>query len=385
MKKWFWTVLLLVCTLAFVLFTLEDPGFIVIGRGTWTIETSLSAVIIALILVWLFVRLLEMLWRLPLYLFYHRVIRQKSAQESLHHGLLTLIQGQWQNAEKNFLKAVSLGNLSDLHYFGVAYAAFQQHNTVRATKHLGKVRPQESMVVALFESKLHVQQQNLPLALEKAQRAHALAPKNIEILLILQTLYVALEKWQALLTLLPKLRKCKVLSPEQRLQLENQANIAIIHHTLHAHPSQAAKIWSNIPKSTRLRPALVKIYVEHLIMAGDAMTAEPLLRESLKYQWDTELLRLYGQIETTNTRQQISYAENWLKHHDSELVLLQILGQLCLRNRLWDKAQQYLEKSANIAPNSYTYQLLGDLSVQKGEQAQAITYYQQGLHHVPPC
>ncbi len=378
MKKWLIALFLLSGTVIFILFSLEDPGFIVIGRGSWTVETSLSAFFIALILAWLIIRLLEILWHLPLRLFYNHSIRQKKSQESLIRGLLTLIQGEWKKSEQIFLKNISLGTLSSLHYFGAAYAAYQQKSPSRATDYIKKLNC-PAMPIALFEAKLQLQQQNLPTALEKAEIAHSLAPKNDEILSILIKLYVQLAEWQALLTLLPKMRKSKILSAEQRQHLENRANIALIHHTLRKNPTQAAKIWSQIPKVTRLRPDLVKIYVEHLISSGDATIAEPLLREALKYQWDVDLLSLYGKVETTNTRQQINYAESWLKHHDSDLVLLQTLGHLCLRNRLWDKAQEYLEKSAKLAHSPQTYKLLGDLSVKKGKQLQAIDYYQRGL------
>ncbi|RKZ77770.1 MAG: hypothetical protein DRR19_27455, partial [Candidatus Parabeggiatoa sp. nov. 1] len=103
--KWFITLLfiILATAVAFVLLSLKDPGFIVIGRGAWTLETSLSVFILALILAWLVVviliRLLRILWRLPLRLFYN----QQKADESLVRGMLALIQEQWRNAEQTFL------------------------------------------------------------------------------------------------------------------------------------------------------------------------------------------------------------------------------------------------------------------------------------------
>lgn len=108
------------------LFSLEDSGFIVIGRGAWTIETRLSVFILALVLgvlaIYTLFRLLLMLWRLPLRLFHN----QQKADESLVRGFLALIQGQWQNAEHSLLKTVSVGELSVLHYLGAASAAYQQ-------------------------------------------------------------------------------------------------------------------------------------------------------------------------------------------------------------------------------------------------------------------
>lgn len=382
--KWFITLLfiILATAVAFVLLSLKDPGFIVIGRGAWTLETSLSVFILALILAWLVVviliRLLRILWRLPLRLFYN----QQKADESLVRGMLALIQEQWRNAEQTFLRTISPGELSALHYVGAAYAAYQQQAPARAAEYFSNAQnslPKETVALILFEAKLQLQQHDLPAALEKTREARQLAPKHEGGLLLLLTLYMQLADWQALLELLSEVRKRKALPPEQIQRLENRASIALINHTLRASPLQATKIWAQIPKMMRLRPAVLKVYVKHLIAAGDATTAEPLVREAMKYQWDTDLVTLYGALETSHTSQQISYAEGWLKNHGKDPALLQTLGYLCLRNRLWDQAQKYLDESVYLAQSPKTYQLLGELLTQKGKLTQATEYYRQGL------
>ncbi len=392
MRRWFFTLLLILsATAAFFWFFLDDPGFIVIGRGAWTVETSLSAFVIALVLggfgVYSVFRLLLNLLRLPLLFFRgNSVHQQEKAHDFLVHGLLALILGQWQKAEKVLLKNISLGELSALHYLGAAYAASELKDSSRVGNYLDKARDnlskQDVVAITLFDAKLEWQHDNYSAALEKAQAAYSLAPKHCEVLLLLVRLYVQLTDWQALLKLLPEVRKHKVLPVDEILDLDDRANIAVIQESLRNDPVKANKIWSQIPKATRLRPVLVKVYVEHLMAAGDAMTAEPLLREALKYQWDADLLTLYGALETANTSQQISSAEGWLKYHDKDAVLLRTLGHLCLRNRLWGKARQYLEESVKVEPSVKTFQVLGDLSVQTGDLAEANGYYQRGLQLV---
>jgi HemY protein len=380
--KWF-TLFFVAMLASLSWFFLEDPGFIVIGHGAWTIETSLSAFIIALLLVYLILRIFMILIRFPLRFFQNRFkVQQEKAQESLLRGLLALIQKQWQQAEQAFLKNVSAGELESLHYLGVAYAANKQQLSSRfndAMEATRKSLPKDNLTVLLFEAQLHLEQHDLLAALEKTQAAYTLAPKHEQVLLLLLTLYTQLADWQALLGLLPELRKRKLLSAEQLQGLENRASIELIHHTLRTHPSQVTTVWSRMPKMMRLRPVILQVYIKHLMNSGDAATAEPLLREALKYQWDTNLVALYGELETPNTSQQISYAETWLKNHAQDTVLLQTLGQLCLRNRTWDKAQQYLESNISFSPTPKTYQLLAELSIQKGDPVQANEYYRRGL------
>lgn len=382
MKKLIYLLLIIVIMVAFVWFFRDDPGFIVVGWGAWSVETSLSLFLLVLVIdglvIYILARLLHALWNLPMRLFYN----QQKAEESLVYGGLALIQGQWQKAEHSLLKTLSLGELSALHYLGAAYAAHQQHEAIRAKDYFAKARhffPQELLALTVFEAKLQLQQNDLPAALESALKAQNINPKNDEVLLLLIALYVQLADWPALLKILPSARKRKVLSTEQLQDLEDRASIALIVNTIRVNPSQASQVWSRLPKITRLRPIILKIYVEHLMTVGDATEAEPLLREGLKYHWDADLLALYGTLETTNTSQQINYAETWLKSHEQDPILLQILGQLCLRNRLWDKARQYLDNSLRLAAHPKTYQLLGELSEQQRDLAQANHFYRRGM------
>jgi HemY protein len=365
--KWLIT-LLLILTVA-VIFTLSamiDPGFVVIGRGGWTIETTLSVFVIGLVMGWFLLhhllRLLRLLWQLPSRFGKRSTWQlQQKAQTSLLRGVLALLERDWQTAEQSFLKAVSPNELSMLHYLGASYAASQLRENSRVMNY-----------------QLHWQQQNLPAALQITLRAHSLAPKN-ENLIRLLSLYLQLADWPALLELLPEIRKRKALPVEQIQRLENRASVALIQYTLRTNPKQAANWWSQIPKAIRLRPVVLKVYIQHLIGVKEMTSAESLLKEALKYHWDADLIRLYGDVETTHLSQQISYAEGLLKGHEKDPVLLLTLGRLCMQNQLWGKAQQYLEASSHLAPSPVTYKVLGDLYTQLEEQGKAGEYYRRGL------
>jgi len=388
--KWLVTLLLILTTaITFTLLALEDPGFVIIGRGHWTIETTLSFFVILVtlgsLLLYGLLRFLVTLWQLPAHFLRQRTTQQQHQhQEIFLQSLFTLLESRWAEAEAKLLKVVSTASppLATLCYFGATYAAFRQQAPDRAQGYLNEIRfhfPQEELSITLLQAQLQRAEHNLPASLTQALYLRTLAPKHNAVLLLLLTLYLQLADWPALLELLPELRKRKLLTVVQIQQLENRASIALIHHTLRTNPVQAATLWSQIPKTTRLRPVVLKVYVKHLITAGDVITAEPLLRESLKYHWDADLVTLYGELETPNTSQQINSAESWLKTHETDPVLLLTLGRLCLRHRLWGKAQQYLETSAHLQPQPLAYQLLGNLLTQQEDPLKAADYYRRGL------
>lgn len=71
MKRLFFFILVLLAgATSFTLFALEDPGYVVIGRGTWSLEMTLSLLIWLIVVggisFYLVVKCLHYLWRLPM-------------------------------------------------------------------------------------------------------------------------------------------------------------------------------------------------------------------------------------------------------------------------------------------------------------------------------
>lgn len=367
-----------------VFFSHEDPGFVVIRRGNWVIETSLSVFIIAMALTGLAIyasfKFIGYIWRFPT-LFLEKRHTQKT-NEALLRATLSLLQDKWRKAELILSKSAPTSDVALIHYLGAAYSAYQQQEPGRAEEYLAEARllaDQNPLPVELFAAKLQLQHHLLPSARRSAQTAYELAPKQEEVLALLYQVHLQLAEWEELLNLLPELRKRKVLETDALQQLEQQASIAFIQQTLQQDVKQMSVVWDNLPKTARLKPDVLKVYVNHLFVKGDIDVAEQLIRETLKYHWEEELVALYGALETVNTAQQINQAESWLKNHHDDAVLLATLGRLCVRSRSWAKAKQYLDASVIRTPNPMAYQLLGDLSLKMGESEAAMRYYQQGL------
>jgi len=74
-------------------------------------------------------------------------------------------------------------------------------------------------------------------------------------------------------------------------------------------------------------------------------------------------------------------AEKWLQDYGSSDVLLLALGRICIRLKLWGKAQNYLEASIGIRPSAETCLELANLlsRTELNEPEKACQYYKQGL------
>ena len=67
------------------------------------------------------------------------------------------------------------------------------------------------------------------------------------------------------------------------------------------------------PRLWRQDPGLLNRYVEILLQHKCIDDAAPLLVAAINLNWDHRLLRLYGRLEMSDTKQQLKQAEKWLK------------------------------------------------------------------------
>ena len=365
---------------------LQDPGFVVIGRGGMVLETSLSVfgflLLLAFFVFYLLLRLLIWLWGLPERLQAgSEVRRQEKRYQSLVQGLAALSEGYWKRAEQALLR----GTPESAHYLFSAYAAQQRGEQVPRDEHLAAARQDleaEYLLPArLFEARLYLEQGQTTDALGLLTELHGAAPRHPRVLALLQEAYERQQSWGNLYKLLPELRKRKVISAQQMQELEARCINGLLRQAAAQGGNALDATWNNLLKLQRLNPRVAALYARHLVQRGQHDSAEAVLRESIKHHWHAQTVRWYSLVEA-DPAQQLNHAEKWLKGHEQDPVLLLTLGRLCMRNRLWGKSLQYLETSLHLRPAPETYQVLGELQTQIGEMLRAADYYLKGLQLV---
>ncbi len=148
----------------------------------------------------------------------------------------------------------------------------------------------------------------------------------------------------------------------------------------YANSSKLEQTWNDIPARLRKELYLLETYTLEKMRFGESADCEILLRNSLKKQWDNEIVRLYGLVAAADTARQLNFAEYLAKSHSSNPVLLLTLGRLSMRNGLWGKAEAYLKESLQLQPYPETYRELAILLEKQGDYSAAASYYQQGLN-----
>ncbi len=376
--------LILSAAVGFALFAQQDPGFVVIGRGAITIEMTLTIFLIVSLcgfgLIYFILRGATAIWRLPERWHLNRQSRMNGrAQIALQQGLSLLLQGLWQESERQLLRTYP----QYLHYLSAAYAAHQRQDRVKRDNYLDRafesVSNENRLSVLLMQAEFQILDNQANVALASLKQLREQIPRSPRVLFLLSQAYQQLENWQAVWQLLPDLKKRQVLSNADLQILEIKCAQHLIQQAAIQSTPALTAAWEKLPKPLRLQSQVAHTAAEQFIQQGLFEQAENLLYDALKVQWNGQLVLLYADLGVSNAAQQLNRAENWLKGREKDPYLLLALGRLSMRSRLWGKAQQYLEASLNSHPLAATYLTYGDLLSQLGETSQSAEYYRKGL------
>lgn len=91
--------------------------------------------------------------------------------------------------------------------------------------------------------------------------------------------------------------------------------------------------------------------------------------------WQPDLVAIYGRLANEGQTARIAKAEAWLRLHPDDARLLIALGRMCLRQRLWGKAQSYLEASLSVEPTQEAHLELAHLLDQLDRTEEANKHY----------
>ncbi|OAI02451.1 heme biosynthesis HemY N-terminal domain-containing protein [Methylomonas methanica] len=366
----------------------NDPGYVLIGFGHWSLETSLTvfavAQVIGFFFLYNFFRLMGVLIRMPnQFAKRRRNIRFNRSQEALVAGLFDAADGNWERAEKVLIKHAAHSGAPLLHYLTAARAAQSRGALDKRDEYLQKASEQSSdtnMTVGLTQAELHLSEKQFEQALETLGKLHSINPGHARVLKMMHQAYQHLGDWEGLSKLLPSLQQHKVLMETEVKLLETETFSRLLKQTIAQGDRQTIQTcWEGIPDHIKALPGIANIYFAAMIAAGAGASVESAMLKQLGRHWDDTLLVLVSNIEAEDKAKQLQSVEQWLAVYPSNAVLLRVLGKLALKAEQMEKAEQYLLKSLNTEASVATYQLLGELLFTKGDKDQACDYFKRGM------
>jgi HemY protein len=366
----------------------DSPGYVLIGIGTWSLETSLLAFLIGLVvsffLGYMFFRFTGWLLRLPWQLKNRRKsIKFNRSQEALIAGLVGTAEGKWEQAERVLIKHASNSGSPLLHYLTAAKAAQSRGALDKRDEYLKKAAskaPGSDVAIGLTQAELHLSANQFEQALETLTKLHSIDGTHATVLKLMHQTYQRLGDWQGMRKLLPLLNKNKILMETEIKQLEVDAFGGLLKQTIkQGNLDELRLLWTEIPNHIKKNPSVAAIYFAEMMNRKLDSEIEKELEDVLAISWDETLLLLFSNLQSADVNKQLEIAETWLPHHHSDSLLLTILGKLSFKSQDYEKAEKYLSRSITVDPSVQAYRLLGDLWTVQGDDHQANKCYKQGL------
>lgn len=366
----------------------ENPGYVLIGIGFWSMETSLIVFVIGLIMgfyvLYIFFRFLGWLLRLPGQIKNRgKNLNFNRSQEALIAGLVDSAEGNWEKAEKVLIKHASHSGAPLIHYLTAARAAQSRGALDKRDEYLKQAAaqaPGSDVAIGLTQAELHLSEKQFEQALETLTRLHTIDPTHASVLKLLHQGYQQAGDWEGVRKLIPSLNTHKVLMEAEIKLLETEAYSKLLKQAAgRGSVNDLESLWSEIPEYIRNMKGVSAIYFAAMIDLGAGAKIEGALSRALSTTWDQTLVVLFGNVQSIDVVRQLETAEQWLPMHPRDAIFLTILGKLSIKCGDEQKAASYLAKSLSIEPTVPAYQIMGDLLFAQGDKDKASECYKQGL------
>ncbi len=369
-----------------------DPGYLLIAFGSYTFETSLFALIVALGVIYLVVRLslLVFHWINPWQLV--RAGRNLSNQRKAKarsrtvEGLLYFARGNWQSSYSLLKKGMKDRDASVVNYLAAAYAAYQLDNKddwIQCLEQAEKDYPTARSTVNSLKAQLLFKSNQLEQCLAVLEQMKKSSLNDATLLQLLKEVYIKLEDWKQLNALLPTLQKLKIIDHEEIELIQMRVFMEEMYAAFGKVEKEAdkknavtelAKLWKKAPSTYKEDEKVVKHYADLLQKLDAKPIAARIIEAALSKNWSDTLVTIYGEQDFGNSPQQLIHAESWLKSRPGNATLLLSLGRICMRNELWGKAKEYYEASIKISPSADCYGELSRLLKNLGEVEASEAY-----------
>jgi len=389
MKRLAWLlVLVLALALAGVLF-IHDPGQVSLSFMGWQIETNFVLFAVALVALYLVVRILLRTFGgvigLPRWWRERWGRRRKArARKELETGLVDFSEGRWGLSERKLIRHAADSDIPLINYLAAAQAAQRQGDLERRDKHLRSAHaamPKAQMAIGLTQAELQMMAGQFEQALATLRNLHEMEPGHEHVTRLLAHVYRQVGDWEGLMLLLPALRRMKVqqLPESELISLEVDALLGRLRMAEAEGLSVVTRLWMEARRPIAERDEVTAGYVRILCRLGEFKTAAELLQRRLKARWSDELLLLWGQIAHPDPQAALARAENWLKTQPDSVPLLLATASLAEAQGQLDKARELLEKAVLLEPSAMAHRLLGQISLTMHDSEAAARHFAEAL------
>nr|WP_113866030.1 protoheme IX biogenesis protein HemY [Brenneria salicis]NMN90162.1 HemY protein [Brenneria salicis ATCC 15712 = DSM 30166]RBP63217.1 HemY protein [Brenneria salicis ATCC 15712 = DSM 30166]RLM30886.1 protoheme IX biogenesis protein HemY [Brenneria salicis ATCC 15712 = DSM 30166] len=339
-------------------------GYVLIQTDNYNIETSVTG--LAIMLVLLFLILLAVEWII------RRVFRtgartrgwflgrkRNRARKQTKAALLKLAEGDYRQVEKLMTRNADHAEQPVVNYLLAAEAAQQRGDEFRTKQYLeraAEIADSDPLPVDITRVRIQLARHEDHAARHGVDRLLEVAPRHPEVLRLAEQAFLRTHAYSALLDILPAMRKLPSYDEAHVRQLQQQAYIGLMDQAMADGGNEGLKQWWNSQsRKVRHEVPLQVAMVEHLIECDDHDTAQKIILDGLKRQYDERLILLMPRLKAGNPDQLEKMLRQHIKQHGATPLLSSTLGQLLMKHGEWQQASDAFRDALAQRPDAYDY------------------------------
>jgi HemY protein len=391
MRLLLWLVALMAAAIGIAVTARFNPGNVVFFYPPHRIDMSLNLFVVLAALLFLvlygLVRAIAGTLQMPQRVTaYRQRKREREGNKGLRDALKALFEGRFGHAEKAAIRAAELPENGGLAALIGARAAHRMREPARRDAWLAGIVHDSSLKTArlMTVTELLVDEHRPEGALEAVAELNASGQRHIHALQWSMKANQQARNWPEVLRLVRILDKRKALHPALSARLREMSYEALLSEGAHDAES-IRRVWATVPLEDRSKPYIAARAATTFNASGLHDEARAIAEEALKAGWDERLVRAYrdaaGPPGSQTLLAQIENGEAWLRQRPNDPVLALTLGSLCLRQKLWGKAQRYLELALSDATDPpmvrEAHLKLAQMHEALGQPDEAAAHYRQ--------
>lgn len=392
MRIFLWIVALMAAAIGIAVTARFNPGNVVLFYPPHRIDLSLNffcVLLLALfVLLYLVIRAVRATVKMPRKVAaYRQHKREREGNKGLREAAKALFEGRFGHAEKAALRAAELPENAGVAALIGARAAHRMRQSARRDQWLARINDDPAMKTArlMTMTELLVDDHQPEAALAAVRELNASGTRHIHALQWSLKAQQQAKNWPEVLRLVRSLDKHRALHPALSSRLRELAYEDLLTDKSHDAES-LQRVWSTVPTADRIKPYIACRAATALNARGLHDEARLVAEEALNADWDDRVVRAYREAAapagSNALLMQIEHCERWMQTRPTDAELALTLGALCLKQKLWGKAQRHLEQALSDASDP---RMVRESHLKLAQLHEALQQPEEAASHYRQC
>ena len=389
MKQLLGLLLVVVVAVAVTLMAQGNASKVLIFFGQYRIDMSLNFAVVAILLLFLVLYVMMRAWRASSQLpgkfkEYWMNRKQNALLQANTQGLIALITGDEQGAQKALNQASKTGIETDLSYLIRAMSAIQADRYDVAEEILNQEKAkvgEHSHALVVLRGKVALSKQDFSGALSMLEAMDPLAAKLPQVQRLRMLALMGLARWQDALV---QYRACVAVSALTNGE-KNEALMRIyagLGESAGQDASKMKEVLSSAKPAELENVGVLRTLATGLQRSGLVTSARTLLEMALNQNYNKDLLPIYHQVAVLEPREALPNVERLLAQQPADLRLLELAADVCEREQLWGKAISRFEAVYAKQPSAHVAGKLERLYEAANQGERAKTWREKLNNHL---